>query len=462
VPPATAALLAIALSALPFDALAARPNVTCAPDADPATLANEGKELGKAGKNIEAYEKLVCAYRISQSYTVSANLGLIELALGLHADAANHMSRAVRDWPLDDEKKKKAREVVEAKLGETKKRVLAITVRVSHQGARIGIDGEDFGLSPLPGPAYVEPGEHRVTAAIEGFATATTNARGVAGEHTTVELRIAAEPTAPAPGGPLSAPHPAKPQVDAGRGARPYHPAWVSVPLAASATGLGLGLFYRYRVGKIYDEELATDAAIWGRTGPGASCDPTPMDVDCGTLKQALAAQDYNATAGTVSLALASGALLVGGALLLVNARNDPAARRPFHPGWLALPAAVGTVALATAAGLHARTASLARSIEARSRDVLVRSGVGGCRDPANANDCATIDADKKAATKADSATVAMAIIGGAGIVATGSLAVVYFVRSRSGDGADTTRMPLHVAPIIGPDVRGIGLSSRW
>jgi hypothetical protein len=109
VPPATAALLAIALSALPFDALAARPNVTCAPDADPATLANEGKELGKTGKNIEAYEKLVCAYRISQSYTVSANLGLIELALGLHADAANHMSRAVRDWPLDDEKKKKVR-----------------------------------------------------------------------------------------------------------------------------------------------------------------------------------------------------------------------------------------------------------------------------------------------------------------------------------------------------------------
>lgn len=421
-------------------------------------LTSEGLELEKKGEWSEAYVKLKAARARTDNYKLNTNLAMAEMQLGKYADAATHLTQALRDFPHDTDLQKKQRADVEANLVAAKQHVVTLNVTVSEPGADVDVDGARVGRAPLPAPLFLEPGEHTVRATAPGFAGAAETIRRPAGSEQDVTLSLV--PLAPV------LPPPAKPSAvpadDAGAPtAPPFHPGLIAIPLVASAVGIGFGAGFHQRMLSIYGSEIDLERAIWTRTGPGPACSAAPPDVDCATLGQAAAAYDYNGTAGTVAFSAAAGSLLVGGALILIDARGGDVAGRPFHPALFALPVAVGSIALATAAGLHARSAALGRRIFTGGQDVLARSGIGGCADPANAAVCQAVADDQRAAEAAHGATLAMTVVGGAAVAATAALTGVYFARSRRGESAAATPS-LQLVPTFARGEDGISVMGRW
>ncbi|WP_437672657.1 PEGA domain-containing protein [Sorangium sp. So ce131] len=146
--------------------------------------------------------------------SIAAELGLCELALQRHREAAGHLAQslehrgALSPWIL--------RRVQEG-LASAEKRVATLYVTTSPPGAEVFLDGEALGRVEPVHEVYLDPGDHNSRARLEGHTDAVRSFRAEAGQSHALVLRLrrAPEPVAkapeaapPAPPAPPAAPAP--------------------------------------------------------------------------------------------------------------------------------------------------------------------------------------------------------------------------------------------------------------
>jgi hypothetical protein len=134
-------------------------------------LFQQGTEAFEAGRFEEAYRLHADAWQAHASFKTAVGLGQVELHLGRHRDAAEHLAYAIRRFPpgMDPE----IRGNIEAGFAAAREHVATLRVRSNVEGARILLDGKDVGTAPLEGPMFVEPGRHVLEAVQAGYSSAS-------------------------------------------------------------------------------------------------------------------------------------------------------------------------------------------------------------------------------------------------------------------------------------------------
>jgi len=160
----------------------------------------QGKAAAQAKNWDEAHKLLAQAWQLKQSYDIASNLGQVAYLLGKHAEAAQHVSFALRHYPAtgDAEQKQKTQDLLDM----VRQKVSSLSVQVTPLEAEVLVDGAPAGhAGELPPELFVEPGERVITARLGGEAV-ERNLFAKAGGHYNVELTLAnATPAAPAAAG---------------------------------------------------------------------------------------------------------------------------------------------------------------------------------------------------------------------------------------------------------------------
>jgi hypothetical protein len=219
-------------------------------------LDERGKALYASGKVRDAREALLSAWTLKRSYDIAANLGTVELELGMNRDAAEHLGYSVRTFPSTGKKKNLA--ATKQQLDEARKQVGALAIKVTVDGAEVLVDGVPVGRAPLADEVFVEAGGRTVEAKASGYQVGKMVVQVAKGGAEVVNLALVAlaAPVGPvASGGPIvpvggsaSASAPPPPPVGSGVPvvpppvSRSVVPGVIlgSVGIAALATGIGL------------------------------------------------------------------------------------------------------------------------------------------------------------------------------------------------------------------------------
>ena len=181
-------------------------------------LFQKGKALYASGKVRDAREALLSAWTLKRSYDIAANLGTVELELGMNRDAAEHLTYSVRTFPSTGKKKNLA--VTKQQLDEARKQVGALSIKANVDGAEVLVDGAVVGRAPMVDEVFVEAGARTVEAKSSGFATGRVVVQVAKGgtEGVTLTLVAVVAPVASvgAPPGPPSGSAVVAPLVPAG------------------------------------------------------------------------------------------------------------------------------------------------------------------------------------------------------------------------------------------------------
>lgn len=125
-----------------------------------AQLYQEGNAFYDQGKYTQAETRYQAAWDLQKSFDVAGNLGNVEMLIGQHRDAAEHLSYALQTFPLGGTPEKKR--FLQERLAEARKQIGTVRITVNVDGAEILIDGKWAGVSPLPGEVFVPPGERTI------------------------------------------------------------------------------------------------------------------------------------------------------------------------------------------------------------------------------------------------------------------------------------------------------------
>ncbi|WP_438008005.1 PEGA domain-containing protein [Sorangium sp. So ce321] len=251
------------------------------------TLVQKAGRLYSDGKYEEAEEILLSAWELNPTFDVAYNLGNTEHKLKKHREAAQYLSFALRHWPLL-KTVAKLKPTAEQRLAESRAQVGAVTVTVGVAGAEVLVDGKAVGRAPVEGEVFVEPGEHRVEARLEGYAPASQTVSVPKGGTAEVRLPMTmaksdvkeAAPVAngieggsAATGAPV-AEQPRTPSETQRQ--RPLERSWVPVIAlgAASVVGLGVGVGTTVASNSANSEARAQQDAIF-TAGGGCLASPS-------------------------------------------------------------------------------------------------------------------------------------------------------------------------------------------
>lgn len=174
----------------------------------------------------EAYGLLAEAYKLKQSVDIAANLGVAEAMLGKHRDAAEHLAKALRAYPVDGSAE--AREKLSARLADVKQKVGLVRIKSAEADVAVSVAGQVLGKTPFAEELYVEPGKTTLIARKQGFEDLSILVQVDAGGESDIELKL--KP------GQKKIEEP-KPLVPAEK------PLWPTLALAGgAAAGLGVGI----------------------------------------------------------------------------------------------------------------------------------------------------------------------------------------------------------------------------
>jgi hypothetical protein len=252
----------VLLVAMPLHAETSPPEPSADEYARARSLYKQAAESFEASQYSEARRLLLEAWALRQSYDVAASLGDTEIKLGLFAEAAEHLSFSVRNFPpLENEQ---ALSNVRRQLEVARREVASIVVSVSEPGAEIRIDQRQVGTSPLSGPAFVAPGRHTVEAR-KGVATASATVVGEASGESSVLLRLdSTKPSAPKDEEP--APRSVVPLIVGG---------------AVFAVGMTAGIAFKLSANSHEDDANA----LRDRLGPGGCVGEAGSSPECAALR---------------------------------------------------------------------------------------------------------------------------------------------------------------------------------
>ncbi|MFZ5889825.1 MAG: PEGA domain-containing protein [Myxococcota bacterium] len=173
--------------------------VAAAEDDATTGIARERFKEGVQFFDQKQYEKaraaFLQAYALKRHPAVLLNLAQSELRSGHEADAAKHFAQFLREAKEATEAE---RQSADSGLTAAKAVVAELAVNVDEDGAVVTVDGNSEGQSPLPGPVYLTPGSHSITAKKEGREV-SVQLTAVAGQSTSTNLRLRKAAAAAAP-----------------------------------------------------------------------------------------------------------------------------------------------------------------------------------------------------------------------------------------------------------------------
>ncbi|WP_441291965.1 PEGA domain-containing protein [Sorangium sp. KYC3313] len=266
------------------------------------------------------------------TFDVAYNVGSAAYQQGKHALAAEHLSFALRHWPLLSAVAH-LKPTAQQRLAMSRAQVGALAVTVSAPLAEVRVDGKPAGKAPLAGEIFVEPGEHTIEARLDGYAPAQKTVRVAKGETAAVTLAMALvkseaavkagentaagdaarAPTGDAEGhGPSAAQPVAKPGQHVPGPAHVEQRSWVPVIAlgAASAVALGVGVGTTVAANKASAETSSQRTAIWN-AGGGCIDAPAEQGGACAKLRDGEGRVDGFSNAARVAY-VTSGLLLAG------------------------------------------------------------------------------------------------------------------------------------------------------
>lgn len=241
-------------------------------------LYRRASQAFEGGHYSEARTLLLQAWALRQSYDVAASLGDTELKLGMFAEAAEHLSYSLRNFPpLENEQ---ALANVRRQFEVARQQVAVVHVTVNEPGADVQLDRRAIGTSPLGDAVFVAPGRHFIEAR-RGSQVTTRELVLPAGTESAVALDLA-----PAP--------PAAPRDEPGE--RSLVP--LIVGGAVVAVGLTTGIAFRLSANAHDDHANGIrtrlgQSACAGSAGSSADCTALRDDVDGASRAQALSTTGF-------------------------------------------------------------------------------------------------------------------------------------------------------------------------
>ncbi len=237
--------------------LAARP---AAPGAEEAL---QRYQEGIAARQLGDWEKaralLLQSWGLQRHFQTAANLGEMELKLGRHREAAEHLDYFLKEAPVSIPDADRARG--QTMLDQARASLGTLRVVVSPRDAEVYVDGrkvEDVLLNSL---VLVEPGRRRVEARRRGYPSIAETREVAAGSFVEVDLTVPAmKPVEPLP-------------VDRSVGPK----RWVVVAgTAATALGvaMGAGFAVASEVKRHERNDAWKDGASWPCYNTVAECEP--------------------------------------------------------------------------------------------------------------------------------------------------------------------------------------------
>jgi hypothetical protein len=288
----------------------------------------EGVAAFKSGKYEEARVSFQQSYAVKPAPPALRNLAAAELKTKRYLDAARHFSTYLKTTKPSEIDRA---DVVQQSLAEAKTHCAMLVVETNVTGAVIGVDGEIIGRTPLDAdPWLLEPGEHVVTARLEGYDEHNERQRLEAGR--TTRISVALQPNGITARSPLAAtPAAAEKLASSSEGRTPggeeQHamqplppspdsaPRVSVVPLAIGGaitiTGLAFGIGYSVASNSNAQDHDALLASI---PGPSPKCGSmTPYATECAEMQRLGDKSDTQrnmATAGFVVAGVAGAATL--------------------------------------------------------------------------------------------------------------------------------------------------------
>jgi hypothetical protein len=257
----------------------------------------KGKALLKAGDVRGAYEEYRAAWQLKKTYDIAANLGNLEVTLGMHRDAAEHLAFALRNYAPSGATPDKI-ERVRQLLAQARAEVGALSIKANVDGAEVLVDGNPVGRAPIEGEVFVEAGSRSVDARLSGYEAAHLTVSVEKGASQTVTLTLAPVTVPPPP-----APAPTTSVATSTATRRPVALLVAGGVLAAGGLALGTGLTVAAN-----GNGSAADAAVamLSHSGPKPPC-ATSTSL-CTTIDGDRRAHDALAKG-------AAGAFVAGGAI---------------------------------------------------------------------------------------------------------------------------------------------------
>ncbi|MGK3991157.1 PEGA domain-containing protein [Sorangium sp. So ce136] len=171
-------------------------------------LYEEGRQAAGAGKWADAHASFLAAWAIKPHYQIASNLGVACLKLGRNREAAEYLTRYLREAPAT---KVKERQSAEASLREALAKVASVKVQVAPQGAVVTVDGTAVGKAPLADPVFLDPGKHEIGARLDGYVSVKRPVVAAAGGIDKVVFQLERTPASgvvvgPGPVGPMAPP----------------------------------------------------------------------------------------------------------------------------------------------------------------------------------------------------------------------------------------------------------------
>jgi tetratricopeptide (TPR) repeat protein len=161
------------------------------PDAEARRLFGEGQKAFDAGDYERAETAYEASYDIKPSFDNASNLGITELKLKKYREAAAHLDYALRRFPPSESPAK--RDMLNKLLAEAKSQVASLRIDASVAGARITVNAEPSGSTPLAAEVYADPGKCTIVVEAKGYKTATVELDVGAGLAKTVRVDLEAE-----------------------------------------------------------------------------------------------------------------------------------------------------------------------------------------------------------------------------------------------------------------------------
>jgi hypothetical protein len=274
-------------------------------------LFTKAREAIQRKKFDVAHPLLVEAWSLRQADDIAGLLGQVELELGKHRDAAEHLTACLRLLSAKDAAK---RQRIEESLEKARREVATVDLDVSPQGAQVLVDGTVAGLAPLADPIFLDPGEHTIEARLGGWEAAQEKViveRGARHELSLVLARPDPAPATVASASPQPTPLPSDSGTDAPSSARTTV---LTIEGAVLAVGLVVGTVYAVKTHADADDIASARAA-----GPadGTGCSRPEYASQCSALRDARDRHDTDKTIGTIGFVAAGVAGLAGAATLL-------------------------------------------------------------------------------------------------------------------------------------------------
>ncbi|WP_157906544.1 PEGA domain-containing protein [Sorangium cellulosum] len=151
----------------------------------------DGVNAANAGKWADAHAAFLAAWGLKPHYQIASNLGVACLRVGKPRDAAEYLTRYLREAPAT---KVQERQRAEASLQEARAQVAAVAVEVAPGGAEVTVDGAILGRAPLADPVFLDPGRHEVGAKLDGYVSQTRPVDATAGGTETVAIKLQRPP----------------------------------------------------------------------------------------------------------------------------------------------------------------------------------------------------------------------------------------------------------------------------